>query len=206
MESGIDAGGTVFEPGTLAPPGIYVVTHRKPAHALPHELVIVKTIALPRCSACEGVHFSRKCNLPLPIEQSEFFGHSNGVTEFEAMQLRCSNGLNPGLPLTTLTVSMTEAAEAVHNNSAIWGESCRAAEDFFEVWLSYITTLIDVYKGRYRIGDHRGGDRNRTHAERSINYMRRLISRNRLVGGDFRERLKRRCDELHSTLRLAAGG
>jgi len=157
----------VFEPGRLAPPGIYVVTHRKPAHVVPHELAIVRATALPKCNACEGVHFSRKSDLPPVLEQSEFFGNSAGAAELQSI---AAAQMDSGLQLCP----------------AAWGESRRAAENFLEVSLAYITTLIEISKDRDRRGDYRGGDRNRTQARCSINSLRRLIWRNPLLGGVFR--------------------
>jgi hypothetical protein len=62
-----------IQPGAVAPAGIYVVSHRYPSHALPHEVTISASIVLPGCSYCTGVHFSRKCSSPMPIEDCEFF-------------------------------------------------------------------------------------------------------------------------------------
>jgi hypothetical protein len=60
--------------GTIAPAtGIYVVSHRSPAHALPHEVLIEAGVRLPRCNACTGVAFSLRSYAPQPIGESEFF-------------------------------------------------------------------------------------------------------------------------------------
>jgi len=41
-----------FPAGTEAPRGVYVVTYRSPAHALPHEVRIIRPTILPKCSMC----------------------------------------------------------------------------------------------------------------------------------------------------------
>jgi hypothetical protein len=64
---------THIGPGAIAPAGIYVVSHREPAHAVPHEVTIRAPMILPECNGCAGVHFSRKCDSPTPIEDCEFF-------------------------------------------------------------------------------------------------------------------------------------
>jgi hypothetical protein len=61
-------------PGTEAPiAGIYVVMHKNPAHALPHEILISAPTVLPECHECNSVRFSLKTPLPTPMEQHEFF-------------------------------------------------------------------------------------------------------------------------------------
>jgi hypothetical protein len=45
--------------------GIYVVTHRNPPHALPHEVLIAAPSVLPRCKTCADVRFSL---MRLPVE------------------------------------------------------------------------------------------------------------------------------------------
>ena len=61
-------------PGTLAPAtGIYVVSHKSPAHALPHEVLIDEGVVLPNCKACTGVVFSLKSHAPQPLRENEFF-------------------------------------------------------------------------------------------------------------------------------------
>jgi hypothetical protein len=63
-----------LRPGTLAPAtGIYVVSHREPAHAQPHEVLIPAGAILPGCKACSDVRFSLKAYAPQPIEENEFF-------------------------------------------------------------------------------------------------------------------------------------
>jgi hypothetical protein len=53
-----------IRPGAVAPAGIYVVSHRYPSHALPHEVTISVPIVLPACSYCSS---------PMPIEDCDFF-------------------------------------------------------------------------------------------------------------------------------------
>jgi hypothetical protein len=61
-------------PGTGAPAtGIYVVTHRDPAHAQPHEVLIPAETPLPDCRLCSGVTFSLKAYAPQPYAENEFF-------------------------------------------------------------------------------------------------------------------------------------
>jgi|SRR5215468_5445930 len=60
-------------PGVVAPAGIYVVTHRDPAHAVPHEVRIAAPMVLPECNICRRVQFSRKRDITPPIEDCEFF-------------------------------------------------------------------------------------------------------------------------------------
>jgi hypothetical protein len=53
--------------------GIYVVTHRNPTHAGPHEVLIATPAVLPRCKICASVRFSL---MRLPVEaihENEFF-------------------------------------------------------------------------------------------------------------------------------------
>ena len=59
--------------GVLARPGIYVVRHCDPIHALPHEILISTATILPECNACRSVRFSLKSSLQ-KLEQCEFFG------------------------------------------------------------------------------------------------------------------------------------
>jgi hypothetical protein len=60
--------------GTLAPAtGIYVVTHREPAHAVPHDVLIPAAMILPKCKRCIGVRFSLRSLATPPIEENEFF-------------------------------------------------------------------------------------------------------------------------------------
>jgi hypothetical protein len=61
-------------PGTAAPAtGIYVVQHRNPAHAQPHEVLIREGKILPTCHLCSGTTFSLKAYAPQPYEENEFF-------------------------------------------------------------------------------------------------------------------------------------
>jgi hypothetical protein len=60
--------------GTRSPhPGKYVVLHRDPAHAVPHEVRIAVPMLLPKCNACADVRFSLQRMLVEPIEDNEFF-------------------------------------------------------------------------------------------------------------------------------------
>ena len=63
---------TDLAPGTRAPSGIYVVSHRDPSHASPHEVMVPVPTILPMCNACAGVRFSRSL-LPVPIGEHKFF-------------------------------------------------------------------------------------------------------------------------------------
>jgi hypothetical protein len=75
MRAEIDVSDTTnLSPGMRAPAGIYVVSHRDPAHTGPHEVRIAAPMVLPECNACRRVRFSRKCDITPPIEDSEFFG------------------------------------------------------------------------------------------------------------------------------------
>ena len=63
-----------LQPGTLAPAtGIYVVQHRNPAHAQPHEVLIPASTILPACNVCLGARYSLKAYAPEPYEENEFF-------------------------------------------------------------------------------------------------------------------------------------
>jgi hypothetical protein len=57
--------------------GIYVVSHKSPAHALPHEVLIHSGMVLPKCRICADVKFSLRAFAPQPIGENEFFldGH-----------------------------------------------------------------------------------------------------------------------------------
>jgi hypothetical protein len=59
--------------GSLASPGIYVVSHFDPVHATPHEIVIEMEMTLPRCKLCSDVRFGWKCLPPQKIEENAFF-------------------------------------------------------------------------------------------------------------------------------------
>jgi hypothetical protein len=59
--------------GSLASPGLYVVSHLDPAHDAPHEIVIRTEMILPHCKMCGGVRFRWKCSAPQMIEDSAFF-------------------------------------------------------------------------------------------------------------------------------------
>jgi hypothetical protein len=74
----LDSDGTCnLAAGTVAPmAGIYVVSHRDPPHAAPHEVLItVPMMILPKCKACTDVRFSLKSRPPIPIEDHAFFSH-----------------------------------------------------------------------------------------------------------------------------------
>jgi hypothetical protein len=59
--------------GTKAPEtGVYVVTHRSPAHTQPHEVFIPRGMVLPACYRCKNVRFSLRSALQL-IRQNQFF-------------------------------------------------------------------------------------------------------------------------------------
>jgi hypothetical protein len=49
------------------------VSHRSPAHALPHEVLIPAGVRLPKYNACAGVVFSLRSYAPQPIGENEFF-------------------------------------------------------------------------------------------------------------------------------------
>jgi hypothetical protein len=60
--------------GTRAPfVGIYVVSHRNPAHAQPHEVRVSRLMILPECTICAGVRFSLRGDIVQAIEDNEFF-------------------------------------------------------------------------------------------------------------------------------------
>jgi len=59
--------------GSIASPGIYIVSHLDPTHATPHEIVIGTEMTLPRCQLCSNVRFSWKCLPPQKIEENAFF-------------------------------------------------------------------------------------------------------------------------------------
>jgi hypothetical protein len=63
--------------GSLAEPGIYVVSHR--VHAVPHEVIIRRSMILPHCKICGNVRYSWKCSLPQDIEENDFFFDVNPV-------------------------------------------------------------------------------------------------------------------------------
>jgi hypothetical protein len=63
--------------GSLAEPGIYVVSHR--VHVVPHEVIIRRPMILPHCKICGNVRYSWKCSLPQDIEESDFFFDVNPV-------------------------------------------------------------------------------------------------------------------------------
>jgi hypothetical protein len=74
MSAGININETTnLSPCMMAPAGIYVVTHREPAHTIPHEVRIAAPMVLPECNACRRVRFSRRCDITPPIEECEFF-------------------------------------------------------------------------------------------------------------------------------------
>jgi hypothetical protein len=58
--------------GFYAEPGIYVVTHHDPAHAVPHEVIIEEPMSLPQCRFCEDVRFSLK-STPERITENYMF-------------------------------------------------------------------------------------------------------------------------------------
>lgn len=76
--------------GALAPPGIYVVSHRDPAHAVPHEIIIDLPMILPCCRLCRNVRFSQKSSIPQHIEGHDLFcgkllpRQSNSRSEIQA--------------------------------------------------------------------------------------------------------------------------
>ena len=54
-------------------PGIYIVSHLNPAHAVPHDVLIKALTILPKCNSCAGVRFSLR-SLPIEwIEDNQFF-------------------------------------------------------------------------------------------------------------------------------------
>jgi hypothetical protein len=58
--------------GFYAEPGIYVVTHHNPAHAVPHEVIIEEPTLLPPCRFCDDVRFSLK-STPERIAENYMF-------------------------------------------------------------------------------------------------------------------------------------
>jgi hypothetical protein len=70
-------------PGIEAPAtGIYVVSHRSPAHALPHDVLIAVRTILPKCRVCTDVRFSLRMLATQPIEESEFFRYARILPKF----------------------------------------------------------------------------------------------------------------------------
>ena len=65
--------------GSLAEPGIYVVSHLGPVPVALHEVIIRRPMILPHCKICSNVRFSRKYSLPQDIEESDFFSDVNPV-------------------------------------------------------------------------------------------------------------------------------
>ena len=64
--------------------GVYVVSHRNPHHALPHEVAIVAPLILPKCKRCDDVRFSLKGLLAQPIGESEFFNYYRALALYGA--------------------------------------------------------------------------------------------------------------------------
>jgi hypothetical protein len=63
-----------LHPGIAAPAtGIYVVSHRMPAHAQPHDVLIPRHMVLPGCLSCSEVRFSLRALATQPIEENEHF-------------------------------------------------------------------------------------------------------------------------------------
>jgi hypothetical protein len=63
-----------LRPGTAAPAtGIYVVAHREPAHAQPHEVLIPAGTILPNCYICSGTTSASKLTRRQPYEENEGF-------------------------------------------------------------------------------------------------------------------------------------
>ena len=60
--------------GTIAMPGIYVVTHRNTAHDAPHLVLILEQRVLPKCNHCRDVFFTLERPLIQLIDDCEFFG------------------------------------------------------------------------------------------------------------------------------------
>jgi hypothetical protein len=66
--------GSNLPAGAQAPmPGIYVVSHYQPSHAMPHEIMIPTTMILPKCRDCVGVRFSFRSPPIELIGENEFF-------------------------------------------------------------------------------------------------------------------------------------
>jgi hypothetical protein len=53
--------------------GVYVVSHRNPAHTVPHEVSIVVPMILPHCKVCGDLRYSLKALPAEPIRDNEFF-------------------------------------------------------------------------------------------------------------------------------------
>ena len=65
---------TALRPGAPAPAtGIYVVCHKAPTHAQPHEVLITAGTVLPTCNSRTGTIFSLRCYAPQPLAVNEFF-------------------------------------------------------------------------------------------------------------------------------------
>jgi hypothetical protein len=65
--------GSDLRPGAKVRAGVYVVSHREPAHAQPHQVLIAVPMVLPGCRECNDVRFSFKERLPTPLQEHEFF-------------------------------------------------------------------------------------------------------------------------------------
>jgi hypothetical protein len=92
LSTRIGVAGSNMRPGDFCASGIYVVSHRNPDHAVPHEILIASDRVLPRCSDCDEVRFSFKCALTARIEDSRFFGFESVAfavrVRMEAQELR----------------------------------------------------------------------------------------------------------------------
>ena len=58
--------------GFYAEPGVYLVSHHNPAHAVPHEVFIEEPTLLPPCRFCDDVRFSLKSD-PERITENYMF-------------------------------------------------------------------------------------------------------------------------------------
>ena len=70
--------GPNLQPGCFVQPGVSV-SHRNPAHTLPHEISITTHAILPECNRCRDVRFCFKCRSPKKLEECEFFASESTV-------------------------------------------------------------------------------------------------------------------------------
>jgi len=170
-------------PGTIAFPGIYVVTHSLPEHTPPHQATITSTMALPTCNMCVGVRFSRMYDLPVPLQQFDYFrGPADSQAAYLQKRARSSIGV------------------ARYARTPAWSEAARLAKDFIQTDLSLLETLANMALARYERGNRCDGDRTAARVEHGIASLRHLIGATDLLSDDLKKSFTQHCDELQRRL------
>ncbi len=183
--------------GTIVRAGIYVVTHRGSAHTLPHEVAIPTAMALPKCGACEDVRFSRKCDLPTPLGENEFFSEHRTAAIPAARikaELRPGNATRPQSSGKNRSPASTNKLQPDYVASVL--KAHRVCDETYKVLRAALETEVSIF-ANFALS---GGDRTKARAQSLIYSARRLISY--LPDQESKDSFDRHLDQIQKAWRL----